>query len=231
MKTFRSKQGPFAERPFYSDEEIERTCSEELRGVDLYPATPAPVRIERFIEKRFGVSVEYADLGPGVLGFTRFGKAGVEQVVVSRALDEEGTVASERRVRSTLAHEAGHGLFHTHLFVLTGQCALFPEGNSDKPRVLCRDAQAGDRRGYKGEWWEYQANRAIGALLLPGGLVRSVIQEFKAPSGGLGLMTLPVESREACALRLAEVFDVNGVVARLRLDELEPLTKGGQPTL
>jgi hypothetical protein len=166
MKTFRSTHGPFSEQPYYTDAEIERTCSDELYGVGLYPKTPEPIRIDRFVEKRFGVSIEYDDLGSGVLGFTQFGKAGVKAVVVSRALDEEGTAVGERRIRSTLAHEAGHGLFHAHLFVLSGQCALFPEGTGEKPRVLCRDERPSTGNSYRGQWWEYQANRAIGALLM-----------------------------------------------------------------
>src|SRR5690242_15903667 len=105
MKTFRSRTGPFTEQPFYKQEEIENICSQELRKYNLYPSDPSPIRIDRFIEKRFGVQPAYEDLPTGLLGFTRFGRNGVEEIVVSKALDDEGTERAERRLRATLAHE------------------------------------------------------------------------------------------------------------------------------
>ena len=90
-------------------------CCDELRGVGLLPGSPEPIRIDRFIEKRFNVSPQYEDLPDGVLGFTRFGKNGVKAVVISAALDAEGGKVAGRRVRTTIAHEGGHGCC-THIF-------------------------------------------------------------------------------------------------------------------
>src|SRR5437879_1559256 len=139
MKTFRAKSGPFTEQPFYEAAEIEAICTDELRKLNLYPSEPAPVRIDRFIEKRFGIQPTYADLPTGLLGFTRFGKKGVEEIVVAKALDDEGTTPSERRLRSTLAHEGGHGLVHAHLFAFgTRPDTLFGDGlASEAPKILC----------------------------------------------------------------------------------------------
>ena len=67
MRTYRSNSGPFIERPYYTADEIERICSDALRKVSLYPDSPKPIRIDRFIEKRFSITTEYKDLGPGVL--------------------------------------------------------------------------------------------------------------------------------------------------------------------
>ena len=141
MKNFRPKSGPFQERPYYESHEIERICEDALRQVDLLPSSPSPIRIDRFIEKRFTVTPIYEDLDKGVLGFTEFGPKGVQSVVVARALDEEGTKPAERRIRTTLAHEAGHGLLHAHLFVLGKQSKpLFGDfTKSNAPKVLCRD--------------------------------------------------------------------------------------------
>lgn len=223
MRHFRTRSGPFVERPFYTTEEIERICTDELRRVDLYPVTPQPVRIDRFIEKRFGVSHEYDDLPPGILGYTTFGKDGVKSVIISRGLEDENTRSSERRVRSTLAHEAGHGLLHAHLFVLSGQSALFPEGMSATPRVLCRDERSDSPpKVYRGDWWEFQANRAIGALLLPRQLAVIAVEEYLTPTGGLGVKSLSSVNRMGATSHLAEVFDVNPVVASIRLSEFFP---------
>lgn len=232
MKTLRSRRGPFAERPHFSLEEIERTCSEELRGVGLYPSKPEPIRIDRFIEKRFGVTPEYEDLPAGILGYTRFSANGVAGIVVSQTLDD-GSGPSGRRVRSTLAHEAGHGLFHTHLFVLAGgQSALFAGSATSAPPVMCRDEKdAASAGAYKGEWWEYQANRAIGALLVPRPLAVAAMDGFLQATGSLGIRSLPRESRRTAVAQLAEVFDVNPAVASIRLQEMFPLVQGVQQDL
>jgi hypothetical protein len=166
-----------------------------------------------------------------VLGYTQFGKSGVKAVVVSRALDEEGTVVGNRRVRSTLAHESGHGIFHTYLFFETGANSLFPEGTGEKPRVLCRDEEQGGTGGYKGNWWEWQANRAIGSLLLPKRLVAKAVEQFVESVGLLGLTVLPTTQREAAVQLVAGVFDVNPVVARRRLDEMFCKEAENQPCL
>src|SRR5579863_5631287 len=98
MKTFRSSRGPFAEQPYYTLSDIEQVCSDELRKHQLYPSEPSPVRIDRFIEKRFKINPTYEELPASVLGFTRFGAKGVEEIVISNALDKEGTKPAERRL-------------------------------------------------------------------------------------------------------------------------------------
>jgi hypothetical protein len=92
---------------------------------------------------------------------------------VSKALDEEGSKPAERRLRTTLAHEGGHGLLHAHLFVLGAKPAsLFGDAiASDASKILCREdgipAGATNESKYGGRWWEFQANQAMSALLLP----------------------------------------------------------------
>jgi hypothetical protein len=81
VKTFRSA-GRFREQPYYTLSEIEQICIDELRKYGLYPSEPAPIRIDRFVEKRFGIQPSYEDLPRGLLGFTRFSSNGVEEIVV-----------------------------------------------------------------------------------------------------------------------------------------------------
>lgn len=236
MKTFRDKRGgPFRERPYYELKDIERTCSDELNAQGLLPNAPAAIRIDRFIEKRFGVVPHYEDLPEGVLGYSRFGEKGLEAVVVSRVLAEDGSTAAERRVTTTLAHEAGHALLHAHLFVLgKPQKSLFG-GKVTGPKILCRtDAVTGGsgRPKYEGQWWEFQANQAIGALLLPRFLVQQALEPHLALGGALGLgRVLPAERREQAVTDLAETFQVNPAVVRIRLEELHLGEDGRQLTL
>lgn len=233
MKTIRSKKGPFSERPHFESGEIERMCADELRKAGLYPSKPGPVRIDRFIEKRFGAPHSYETLPDGVLGFTRFGSHGVEEIVISADLESDDGSPDERRLRSTLAHEAGHGLIHAHLFYLgTKPLSLFGESDPS-PQILCRDvSQVGERpRGYDGRWWEFQANRAIGGLLLPQDLVERALSGFAVPLGSFGRIALPESKREAAAQELARVFNVNPAAARIRLSEIVPLQDSKQMSL
>lgn len=236
MKSFRAKSGPFSEQPFYEPAEVDLMCSQELRKVHLYPSVPSPIRIDRFIEKRFGVQPTYEELPTGLLGLTKFGARGVEQIVVTKTLDDEGTTVAERRLRTTLAHEGGHGLLHAHLFALAeSPRALFGEGlATDAPKVLCREggvAGIGAERKLPYRWWEYQANLAMGALLLPKGLVEKALQPFLVTQGKLGALVVPPQRREEAVRLLAETFDVNPIVARIRLDGLFSNATTGQLTL
>jgi len=236
MKHYRPKAGPFSERPYFSDGEIETICLDELRKFNLLPETPSPIRIERFIEKRFGVTPVYETLPLGVLGFTRFSNKGVEEIVVSRALAEEESKTAERRINTTLAHEAGHGLLHTHLFVLGSQPQqLFgQEMDPKKPKILCRDepAKSTGKPGYHGKWWEFQANKTIGALLLPKTLVEKALDcELLKTRGTFALRQLKREDRGRAIELVSTTFNVNGAVARIRLEELFPEGDGIQLSL
>jgi hypothetical protein len=231
MKNFRTSAGPFSERPYFKLSEIERMCDDELRKLQLYPVTPEPVRIDRFVEKRFNVDPSYEELPPGVLGFTKFGKQGVAGIVISRALDEEGTKAANRRIRTTLSHEAGHGLLHTHLFAMgIKPLSLFEGETSDVPEILCRDTPdtPGPKRGYDGRWWEYQANQVMGCLLMPRRLVLEATQPFIVPTGALGMETLEPARREEAAQALADLFDVNPAAVRIRLKDIFPVEDNRQ---
>ena len=126
MRKVQTPSGPFAFRLYFEDlGEIDKICLEALRLQSLLPSEPAPIRIERFVEKQFKAPLRYEDLGPEHLGCTIFNSSGaVEAIVVSRLLEEQNTIPARRRVRSTIAHEAGHGLLHGPLFI---------EGNSADP--------------------------------------------------------------------------------------------------
>jgi hypothetical protein len=223
MKTFRSKSGPFSERPHFEPSEIDRICADELQKVGLYPDSPEAIRVDRFVEKRFGLVPQYDELPEGVLGFTKFTKNGVDAIVISAALDAEKGKVAARRVRTTLAHEAGHGLLHAYLFALDEKPVhLFDADSHSDHQILCRDVQGEERksRTYDGRWWEFQANRAIGGLLCPRFLVREALKPFLVQSGSLGAVTLDEKRRDEAVRTLADIFDVNPIVAKIRVNEL-----------
>lgn len=227
-----------AKRPYFETEDFERICQDALQQVHLLPIEPSPVRIDRFVEKRFRVQPSYEDLPAGVLGFTLFGPNGVEEIVVSKALDEAGTQVAERRLRTTLAHECGHGLLHAQLFAPGLRAAPIFEDDliGCTPKILCRHGGIPVSADWRSDgppyrWWEYQANQAMSALLLPKSLIYKALDPTLVPRGVLGTMVLPADRRQAAIRLLASTFDVNPVVADLRLEALFPAATADQLTL
>lgn len=232
------KSGTDAKRLYFAAEDFERICQEALQQVQLLPVDPSPVRIDRFVEKRFRVQPSYEDLPAGVLGFTLFGPSGVEEIVVSRALDEAGTQVAERRLRTTLAHECGHGLLHAELFVPGPPGAPIFEDDliGSTPKILCRHGEIPVSEDWRSQrppyrWWEYQANQAMSALLLPKSLVYKALESRLVSRGAFGTLVLPADQRQAAIRLLARTFDVNPVVADLRLEALFTAAAADQLTL
>ena len=239
MRKYPAKSGPFEEALYFEQEEIEAVCETALKSVGLYPDIPSPIRIERFLEKKFGLSPEYEDLPDGILGYTKFGPSGPEKVVLAAFLSStEEDKISERRIATTIAHEAGHILFHAELFKRHFQRSsptpffmdLEPQPDGTRA-VLCRDIPdaSGKSSNYSGRWWEHQANKAIGALLMPFGLLEKTVAPFFEATKRQRTFSetpyLELKKREAAILRLAEFFDVNPVVAKIRLAEIYPVSK------
>ena len=238
MRKYPAKSGPFEKALYFEQEEIEDVCGTALKSVGLYPDKPEPIRIERFLEKKFGLSPEYEDLPVGIMGYTKFGLDGPEKVVLSASLSDMEGKTSERRIATTIAHEAGHILFHAELFKRHFQRSsptpffMDLEPQPDETRaVLCRDipGASGKSSNYSGRWWEHQANKAIGALLMPFGLLEKTVAPFFEATKKQRTFSetpyLELKKREAAILRLAEFFDVNPVVAKIRLAEIYPVSK------
>lgn len=234
MRQRRATGGPFGQRLFFTTGEIDDLCREALRATGLLPEKPEAIRIERFVEKHFGGAVlEYKDLGPGVLGCTTFNDRGAVMSVVIGDTNT-GSVAGERRLRSTVAHEAGHGLMHASLFIDDGLQREFQGTNVDvgRRRILCRaaDVVPVKAKAYDGRWWEWQANRAIGGLLLPKHLVNSALEAILAKTAVTGGGSIPPARRAEAKDLIARTFEVNPVVAEIRLAEMFPLHQQNQLT-
>lgn len=228
MKSWRSPGSYFGQEIRFDKAEIDRMCEDALREAKMLPVAPEPIRIDRFIEKYFGCRFAYEEIADGVLGCTMFkADGGIALVTVSPSLDD-GTVVGRRRSRSTSAHEGGHCLMHPILFMQNpDQMDLEYKENLDfgLRRIMCRSEDlAGRGKGYDGRWWEYQANRAIGGFLLPRRLVTAAVGHLLKRTELLGTEILDGSVRQEAESVVAEVFDVNPVVARIRLAEMFPET-------
>jgi hypothetical protein len=207
-------------------------CLEALQKGGFLPTKPGPIRIDRFVEKYFQCNTGYEDLPNGVMGYTLFDKSGKAiQVRIAEKL-EDGHQASDRRVRSTWAHEGGHCLLHPTLFIETPGQPIFSEtegknSNIEGRRILCRenDIRPASRQ-YSGRWWEWQANRCIGGFLLPKSLVTNALTGLLVDSVVTRSPTLPLARRTEAEKLLSSTFEVNPIVARIRLGEMFPDSKG-----
>lgn len=224
MREARSTEGPYPVRLFYDVREIDDICLQSLREEKCLPQEPEAIEIDFFLEQYFKIQVIYEDLDPGIMGSTVFDSMGrVTGIMVARWLEEEDGETGERRARSTLAHEGGHALLHSRLFMKDTSPTLFQENTSAPPGFMCRTTDigaVGSKPKYDGRWWEWQANRAIGGLLLPIPLVTSAVSSLVG-QGTFG-PELPEANRREAELHVAKTFDVNPVVARIRLEELFP---------
>ena len=223
MNPGRNFAGPFCRRIFLAEDLIEHTCRQALDSVGLLPSQPEPIRIDRFIFLRFGIEEEFESLPERVIGCAKFTLQGLRRIIVSRELAEADDPISRVRVRSTLAHEAGHGLLHEELFIekinLESNTPLMnlDDGIFDsvsKDSFLCR-AEFGVQDVPKFEWWEYQANLAMAALLLPKHLVieaaRALLPEVISGPGAF-------EERVAEAERqMSETFHVSRKMIEIRM--------------
>lgn len=219
-----------ASRLYFEDEEFERIALGALGDKRLLPDGPVPIRIEMFIERNFGITPAYEPLPPSILGASLFSERGIEGVVVSEKL-------TGWRLSSTLAHEAGHLLLHADFLIrrcrLKASSRVFvPDAAIQRVRKACKLESVGYERsgGYDGDWQEYQANQMIGALLLPRPLVMAALKAdgLLVPRGGMGIVALNENRREAASKRLSAVFGVSPAVARYRLAKLLPTPVNGQ---
>lgn len=238
---------PFLSKPFFHEKQIERTCIDALKIQGLMPEEPGPIRVDRFIEKQFGIEIDYEDLqgrfGEGVMGACRFQTNGeVAQILVDAALEEDQSPLGEKRIRSTLAHEAGHGLLHGSLFMekfeAEKESRLSPQIPSTSSGIIsdgfaCRGlGQTGSGSGRRFEWWEVQANKAMASLLLPRQLVDPYVREIMSiPLPKFPWMDKsPDWELEDVAKKVADKFEVSISMATYRIQALHQ-TMITQPTL
>lgn len=224
MRHYPTDVGPFTIGLYYEPNEIEEICSNALAETGYLPSDPQPIKIDRFIEKKFNLKqIICESLPPGWLGYTKFGPAGVEQIYIAPYHEDSPLwIQEHRRVNATLAHEAGHGLLHTELYAggFVRKVSSNTHAHVTPDRILCPEPSfSQSKRRYSGEWWEVQANRAIGALLLPRELFRQFMDPYLKQTGIRELDELPEQVQRAAIKEAAAIFDVNEKVVRIRIEQ------------
>ncbi len=217
MREFPDRGGRLPYRLWYEESEIESICARELArsGPPTLPDRPA-TDVEAFCERHLGVVPDYTWVPRGVLGATEFTARGEVRLQVSAELSlrAERHAAAETLLRSTLAHEAAHILLHRLLFLKESR-EIF--GGLASRTELCRSVGV-PGPGHRGEWWEWQANRGMSALLLPAAALSAWLAERERLAPGERVTA----RREAAAAD----FGVSAEAVRRRLGQLASLGGG-----
>lgn len=235
MKSWVDMRSPWGKQLRFDDVEFE-AMMEEMRartGSDCFTSGRG-IDVDRILLKGLGVEADYTDLPPNVLGRTKFDPDGRVSIEISRELAERAEIdnVARRRLRTTLAHECGHAACHACLFVRdTETYSLFAEqptlSQPNRPPIMCRSE--GVASGYRGEWWEYQANRCMAALLMPKRLVSNSVKERLTVSGFASASDCVAEGHGESFIRgISDEYDVSQVATLYRLQDLGFIPKGVQ---
>lgn len=246
MKHVQLATGPFKLWPFFQPQEIETIAADDLRSLGLMPDRPSEVNVDQAVVKLFGFDPVYEDAGAGVLGFIRFGTAKPEKILLHSSLAEIGDITLERRRRSTLAHECGHGRLHVGPFTELMQAKKAGHGTERvrDPRhhanFICRSDDVRDNECEKppavagpARWErmaEWQANRYMACMLAPADLVRMAVADLLAVDSVATVIALDATGRAALAPEISRCFNVSRELAGIRLEELFPAS-GAQRVL
>ena len=204
--------------------EIEALCHKALAETSFLPEQPAPVDIELFAETCFTNDVGYEEMEH--LGYTAFDANGrVLEIRVSTAIDDGSTIGV-RRTRATWAHECGHCLFHSAAFVRETKSSV-----PAQPILVNRKVSPiFTLSEHEERLREYQANQAIGSLLLPRSLVLTALnlRGLLIKSSASRFPTIRVEDSNDAMVLISETFDVSRTVAKHRLAKIFPIRKTSQ---
>ena len=186
---------------------------------------PAPVPVEAFVEGVLDLSLEYRYLSNngrylGMMVFTDClipvwepetdtcepCAVSAGTVVADNALLEDE--ASRPRYRFTLAHEAGHALYHATAFRNLG-------ANQTSSLFLCESepTREEDRRDRwtDFDWLEWQSDTFASCFLMPRDAVLEAARLWRLGRHNWG---------QSLSATLAQVFDVSLQAARIRLKDL-----------
>lgn len=241
MKSWTDPYSPWGKQFRFDDREFE-VMMDELRirtGEQKCFAPGKGVNVDLVLLRTEGIEPDYVDLPNGILGRTIFSDNGNVRVEISRGLSDEaeGSAAARRRLRTTVAHECGHIACHRALFLRdTETYSLFDDTSTrhtemNRKHIMCRPEGVGDVH-YAGEWWEYQANQCMAALLLPRRLFADCLH-LRLSAGGFKSATQCFcnEQGERLVREIADEFDVNPTVVVYRMQKLGFVTQHQQASL
>lgn len=187
------------------------------------PTEPSPINIELFVERQFGFSYSFGRLNPGTSGVIAFSPIGPKSIVVNKKLDRPRSVIANRRCRETLAHECGHGLLHAYYFAELWKMANVCRKLGPDHLYRFEDERKNFVVFNKAKRLEWQANRAMGALLIPRTLFEMTLRRSDFKNARLDQLS-DFEERTLIS-HISLRFDVNRTTAYRRVVALKGLYK------
>jgi len=206
MRWVRDLTGRFPRRPHYEQHELDSAC-DELVGTRQAPRLSTDALMV-LIERHAADLDLYADLsaeGADVEAVTDFVPGQRPRVRISEKLSS--STRREHRLRTTLAHELAHVVFHNFIW-------WFDQGTLDIERAKALSPRCHRRTLGTADWMEWQANYAAGALLMPASAI--VHDEH--------VWVRSFEGRRRIE-RVHTTFDVSMEAARVRLQQLGQLSQ------
>ena len=222
MRWIADRTRRFQQRPYYAEHELDEQCQEIVAGFlkakygsAAYPITTDDLTV--MMERDVAELDLYANLageGRGVEGVTELRHRKKPSVRIARYLSE--SPARENRLRSTLAHEYAHVVFHGFLWAL--------EDDGRKPGPVrshyrrCRRSRV--VASPQTDWMEWQAGYAGGALLMPiaplAAIVRAALDEW-----GIAKQVRQGDRRHSELVEsVSQAFAVSKAAANVRLSKL-----------
>jgi hypothetical protein len=213
VRWVRDASGRLPERPHFDPGEIDREIESRVAAFlrRRYGAVRFPIPTDDLavlVEQEASDLDLYADLSADQAeGMTEFLPGARPRVRIARELSEDP--AREHRLRTTLAHELGHVWLHAFLWSRPGahSTELAP------PRCL-RSTIVGAPIG---DWLEWQAGYACGAVLMPFDALQEIVRQERAahafavtPGTAAGVDLLG---------RVQRTFGVSHQAARVRLGQ------------
>ena len=218
--------------PYLSDAYIDTFCNDLIKRFEPSAITQLhPVNIEQFTQRFKGLRLryEYLSCDGSILGAALFSdtdsfpifnakKRQAEYTSAAKGtvfIDKSLTCASKNnRYRFTLAHEAGHMLWHAMYFAAKqksmSKARNYLTCTNEKITTL---SDAHDRTNLSSaQLIEYQANRTASALLMPKEAVFKLISS-------MGNCTTQDDAIDR-VIFTASLFRVSDAAARIRLTEL-----------
>ena len=222
MKWVRDRSRRFEQRPYYAQEEIDVHCQDVMMGFlrakngrGEFPISTDDLTV--LIEQSVSELDLYANLsseGRDVEGVTEFHRKAKPSVRVARYLSDDAS--RENRLRSTLAHEYGHVMFHG--FVWNMDPTKKPANSKRRRSPRCRRARI--VTAPQTDWMEWQAGYAGGALLMPVTRVKEIVGETFASWGVSRRVEAGTMRHTELVGRIAEAFGVSKDAAKTRLLKL-----------
>jgi len=214
--------------PLLSDRDIERDASALIRAFNpSLLSDPAPVDIERFAESYLQLNIDFNWLSHNqtLLGrmvfcdtiipvYDPYAKRAEDfPVRASTMIIDNSLIEKEALLRSTIAHECGHAIYHRSFYgcqkTQTAACTVCDIRIQTDVRQLTTEH----------DWLEHHAKRFSAAILMPYPAVRNVCKSY-TDHLTLWYKNEPQLWNRLIINRLASIFKVSCAAAQIRMKQL-----------